>query len=271
MATITPFKASTLEMIANIIADVDPAITGTVIHRMLIQSQLEDVSYNEQFLAKRKKLFNAFALYQNTYRCANNIVVFLQNILAPQRYINNQEMYQTIKGEVNKQLAFEGLHLNDENQICSVEKAAKISDVKIRVEGLRNKLIQQGAHQQVFAYCNEELLANNYFHSVFEANKGLFNRIRDLSGVQEDGNRLIEQVFSNDPVLIINNYQSTSEKDEHKGFCYLLKGLCGMFRNPEAHEPRVDWEISEQDSLEILGIISYCHRRLDKAQKIRLV
>lgn len=271
MATISPFKASTLEMIANCIADIDPEITGSVIHRMLLQSQIEDISYNELFLAKRKRLFNAFAIYQNTYKCANNIVSFLQNILAPQRYINNREMYHKVKGEVNKQLAFEGLLLNDENLICSVEKAAKISDIRVRVEGLKSKLVQQGAHQQVFAYCNEELLANNYFHSVFEANKGLFNRIRDLSGIQEDGNKLIEQVFSNNPVLIINNFQSASEKDEHKGFCNLLKGLCGMFRNPEAHEPRVDWEVSEQDSLEILGIISYCHRRLDKAQKIRLV
>ena len=52
---INPFKASTLEMIANAIADIDPGITGSVIHRMLLQSQIEDISYNEQFLAKRKK------------------------------------------------------------------------------------------------------------------------------------------------------------------------------------------------------------------------
>lgn len=40
-----------------------------------------------------------------------------------------------------------------------------------------------------------------------------------------------------------------------------------MFRNPTAHEPKVDWEISEQNALEILGIISYCHRRLDNYPK----
>lgn len=113
------------------------------------------------------------------------------------------------------------------------------------------------------------MLQNNYFHSVLEANKGLFQRIRDLSNIQTDGNTLIEQVFSTNPILIINNYQSTSEKNEHNGFCNLLKGLCAMFRNPTAHEPKVDWNISEHDALEILGIISYCHRRLDNAQKIR--
>lgn len=44
-----------------------------------------------------------------------------------------------------------------------------------------------------------------------------------------------------------------------------------MFRNPEAHQPKIFWDIDEQDALEILGLISYCHRRLDKAQKIRNV
>jgi hypothetical protein len=42
-----------------------------------------------------------------------------------------------------------------------------------------------------------------------------------------------------------------------------------MFRNPTAREPKVDWDVTEQDVIEILGIISYCHRRLDNAQKIK--
>ena len=97
----------------------------------------------------------------------------------------------------------------------------------------------------------------------------MFQKIRDLSGIQTDGNNLIEQVFSSNPILTINNYQTSSEKNEHTGFCNLLKGLCSMFRNPTAHEPKVDWEITEQDALDFLGIISYCHRRLDNAKKIR--
>ena len=173
MVKIEQFKASTLEMLANAIADIDPGITGSVIHKMLLQSQIEDISFNEQFLAKRKKLFNAFADYQNKNHCANNIILFIQNILSPQRYINNVEMFNSIKAEVNKQLAFEGLYVDDTNQIISVEKASKISDVQIKVDGLKAKLIEQGAHQLVFSYCNAELLANNYFHSVLESSKGL--------------------------------------------------------------------------------------------------
>lgn len=147
--------------------------------------------------------------------------------------------------------------------------AKTISEAQRKADNLKVKLEQRNAHTEIFKYCKAELLANNYFHSVFESNKGLFQRIRDLSLYNEDGNRLIEFVFSKNPVLIINNYQTKSEKDEHIGFCNILKGLCGMFRNPESHEPKISWEVTEQDALEILSMISYCHRRLDSVQKIR--
>lgn len=271
MSTISPLQLSTLEILASTIADIDPNITGTVIHRILLQSQIDDVSYSEQFLAKRKKLINAFEKYQNDYKCANNIVLFIQNILSPQRYVNNQDMYNRLKSEVNKQLAFEGLSINDSNQIISIAKASKISDVQVKVDGLKSKLIDQGAHQLVFAYCNSELLANNYFHAVLESSKGLIKRIQDLAGVKYDGQNLMENVFKDDnPILIINNFQSKSEKDEHRGFRNLLIGIVAMFRNPSSHELKVEWNMSEQDALDIMAMISYCHRRLDKAQKIRI-
>ena len=271
MSTISPFKLSTLEILANTIADIDSNITGSVIHRILLQSQIDDVSYSEQFLAKRKKLFNAFEKSQNDYKCVNNIVLFIQNVLSPQRYVNNKDMYNKLKSEVNKQLAFEGLSINDSNQIISIAKASKISDVQVKVDGLKSKLIEQGAHQLVFSYCNSELLANNYFHAVLESSKGLIKRIQDLAGVKYDGQNLMENVFKDDnPILIINNFQSKSEKDEHRGFRNLLIGIVAMFRNPSSHELKVEWNMSEQDALDIMAMISYCHRRLDKAQKIRI-
>lgn len=271
MSIISPFKLSTLEMLANTIADIDPNITGAVIHRVLLQSQIEDVSYTEQFLAKRKKLFNAFGKHQDDYKCANNIVQFIQNILSPQRYVNDQSMYDKLKSEVNKQLAFEGLFIDDSNQIRATAKASKISDVQVKVDGFKSKLIEQGAHPLVFAYCNSELLANNYFHSVLESSKGLIKRIQEAAGVNYDGQNLMEKVFKDeDPILIINNFQSKSEKDEHRGFRNLLIGIVAMFRNPSSHELKVEWNMSEQDALDIMAMISYCHRRLDKAQKIRI-
>ena len=268
---ISPFKQTTLEMLATVISDTDPEITGSVIHSMLLQSQIEDISYTEQFLAKRKKLFNAFTKYQNENKCANNIILFIQNILSSQRYVNNKEMYDKLKAEVNKLLAFEGLSIDESNQIIEVTKASTISDIQVKVNSLKERLIEKGAHSLVFTYCNSELLANNYFHSVLESSKGLIKRIQDLAGVKYDGQNLMEKVFNDeDPILTINNFQSKSEKDEHRGFRNILIGIVAMFRNPSSHELKVEWNMSEQDALDIMAIISYCHRRLDKAQQIRI-
>ena len=237
------FTQPTLEVISKILGDTNEGLTGSEIQYLLMQCQIADI---EPTITKWRRLYSAFAEYQNRNQCSNHILNFIALALAPAKFVDNPEKFAEKR-----------------NLITTISEAQRKAD------GLKTKLGQRKVHTDIFKYCKAELLANNYFHSVFEANKGLFQRIRELSLHDDDGNRLIEYVFSSTPVLIINNYQSQSEQDEHKGFCNILKGLCGMFRNPEAHEPKISWEITEQDALEILSMISYCHRRLDNAQKIR--
>lgn len=255
-----------LEMISNTLGDTSQGLTGNEIRHFLLQANIEDIDSPN---TKRYRLYNALVNEQSKNKCSNQILIFIQYVLAPSRFVNNKEEFERLRTIVNQQLAFVGYELKADGQYREIKAASTISDVQIKADNLKQELESRKAHREVFKYCKAELLQNNYFHSVLEANKGLFQRIRDLSGIQTDGNTLIEQVFSSNPILIINNYQSSSEKNEHNGFCNLLKGLCAMFRNPTAHEPKVDWDVTEQDALEILGIISYCHRRLDNAKKIR--
>ena len=92
-------------------------------------------------------------------------------------------------------------------------------------------------HPEVLKYCRVELLQDNYFHAVFEAAKGLAQRIRDMSAVQTDGAALVDRVFSVErPILAINTLQSEAEKSEHKGIASLLKGCFAAVRNPLAHD-----------------------------------
>lgn len=255
-----------LEGISKILGNTDSGLIGSEIQHLLAQCKIEDISPSS---TKWKRLFDAFAIDQNKNKCSNNILNFISYALAPAKYVNRPEAFEEKKNLINQQLSFIGYKFNDSGNFSEIKQANTISDAQTKATNLKIKLEQRNAHNDIFKYCKAELLANNYFHSVFEANKGLFQRIRDLSSRNEDGSNLIEYVFSSAPVLIINNYQSKSELDEHKGFCNILKGLCGMFRNPEAHEPKISWEITEQDALEILSMISYCHRRLDNAQRIR--
>ena len=46
-------------------------------------------------------------------------------------------------------------------------------------------------------------------------------------------------------------------------------GLYGTIRNPLAHDPKVEWDMTEQDTLDILTMISLVHRKLDQAYRFR--
>ena len=159
------------------------------------------------------------------------------------------------------------LDMNYNGRFREVPATTTISEAQLRANDILANLQIRNAHHEIFKYCQAELVDKNYYHAVFEACKGLFARIRQLSLVNTDGVPLVQYVF-NHPVLVINPYQSKQEQDEQKGFEAILEGLCNMFRNPEAHQPKIEWPVSEQDALEILSLISYCHRRLDKAQRV---
>jgi uncharacterized protein (TIGR02391 family) len=44
-----------------------------------------------------------------------------------------------------------------------------------------------------------------------------------------------------------------------------MKGMFGAFRNVTAHAPKICWNVTEQDALDLLTIASLVHRRLDSA------
>jgi hypothetical protein len=46
---------------------------------------------------------------------------------------------------------------------------------------------------------------------------------------------------------------------------HLCKGLMRAIRNPEAHEPELDWPINQQDALDILSLISFLYRKIESA------
>ena len=100
-----------LELLSNILGDTNDGLTGTEIHRFLLQAGISDISENETFLAKRKRLFNAFVNFQNTHKCCHNILKFIQLVLTPSRFIGKSEEFETLRSKVNQQLAFKGYEI----------------------------------------------------------------------------------------------------------------------------------------------------------------
>jgi uncharacterized protein (TIGR02391 family) len=101
---------------------------------------------------------------------------------------------------------------------------------------------------------------------VLEATKSIAEKIREKTGLTEDGAPLVDSAFSlNNPLLAINSLRSESEKAEQSGVANMIKGMFGTFRNPTGHAPRVLWKVEKQDALDLLSLVSYLHRRLDRA------
>ena len=108
-------------------------------------------------------------------------------------------------------------------------------------------------------------MIENYFHSVFEATKSIADRLRNLTGLYADGNALVETAFSTtNPLIKINHLITDTDRSEHLGLCNLIKGIFGLIRNSTAHEPKIKFEITEDEALDILNTISFIHKRLDK-------
>ena len=98
--------------------------------------------------------------------------------------------------------------------------------------------------------------------------KSITAKMRKLSGLTGDGCDLVHDCFGQKhgpPLLAINSLTTETLRGEQNGFMNLLKGLYGAIRNPLAHDPKVEWVMTEQDALDILTMISLVHRKLDQA------
>jgi uncharacterized protein (TIGR02391 family) len=70
------------------------------------------------------------------------------------------------------------------------------------------------------------------------------------------------------PILAINSLKIDTELSEQKGIANMLVGIFGAIRNPVDHAPKTTWAMPEQDAIDVFGILSYVHRKLDGATKI---
>lgn len=238
------------------------AHSGTVITRTFHELGIEDHSRES---TKWKRLHYLFVESQRQTKSSNQIYRFIQSHMAPVRFVGDSERFEQVRDSLNAILCFMGLEFGEDGEFRSVRKSSTLTDAEKRYQSIRQKFHGRRLHPQVVKYCSAELMVNNYFHAVFEASKGLAQRIRELSGANGDGAKLVEEVFSVDrPILAINSLQTETERSEHKGFAQLLKGAFAAVRNPLAHEPKILWE-GEEDAADYFSLLSLLHRGLDKA------
>lgn len=256
---ISPFDEGAIEAIAKVMGECG---SGSDISRVLANRGLID---NSGESTKWRRLYQIFLTSQGETRSPNQILDFIMSFLTPTRFAGRNNEFEHHRTELNAILVMIGLEYGKDGNFKTVNPATTLDEAEKRVFAIRERFKGRIIHPEVNKYCKTELMQENYFHAVFEASKGLAQRIREMSGTNEDGAKLIDKVFSiENPLLAINTLRTETEKSEHKGFAQLLKGCFAAVRNPLAHEPKILWQ-GEDDAADYLSLISLLHRKLDIA------
>lgn len=254
-------NGSVLEGIAKALGDTNQGLTGPEIDKFLLEAKLINV---DPGITKWKRIFNSFVDFQNRRKISNNILTFITLSMNPARYIGDKDRFDFMRDELNKRLSFIGYFLTEKGRLTATTTTTTISEAEQRANRLKSKLKNRNCHSKIFEFCNAELVAENYFHTVFEATKSIAEVMRIKTGLTSDGNALVNDCFSlANPLIRINDLSTETKQSEHKGFANLIRGVFGMFRNTTAHAPSLIWQIDEEDALDILSTISLIHRKLD--------
>lgn len=268
-----PFEQAKLEEICKILAATSDGLTGSEIESLLKQCRVEDTAPT---LTKWKRLFNALGKHQNKQKTGNHVIAFIHKAMDPAKYVKNENLFENKRSKLNEILALCGYKINEEGKIKHSERAYTVNDALKRANELKAELKKRNVHTEVLTICEERYLKEDYFFAVFEAVKTMAERMRKLTNCYKDGQDLCNHIFGNDrggkretPIIAFNSMKKPTELDEHYGIVKIIRGIFSAFRNPQAHEQEIHWEIIKEDALDILSMISYIHRRLDKAIDIR--
>ena len=129
-----------------------------------------------------------------------------------------------------------------------------------------DEFLKRNFHAQVIKHSQKLFIQGNYFHSVFEAAKAYNKDAKEKSLSEKDGQPLMLSVWGADSgVLKVTRCETQTDKDYQDGIKFISGGIMSAIRNPTAHEPAIEWPIGKQDCMDILSLISFLYRQLDKA------
>lgn len=266
MANLSCFASAELEAVCKVLADTTCGLTGSEITNLLLEIGVTDT---DPTITKWKRLYNAMAGKQNQVQAGNFLIQFINKAMVPARYVSTPELFRWRQDGLNVALAFSGYRVREDGLVTYTSRESTVEGARARAGRLYLLMESRGLHTEVLKYCKAELLEENYFHAVQEAVKGLAERLRLMSGLGSDGAELVNAVFSvKAPILTINSLKSDTELSEQKGIANMLVGIFGAIRNPTAHAPKTTWAMPEQDAIDVFGILSYVHRKLDGSTKI---
>lgn len=119
-------------------------------------------------------------------------------------------------------------------------------------------------HPLILDAAGHHFHAGDFRNAVLDAITAVFDKIRERTSVDLDGDKLINQVLSVDnPLLILSEIQTQSGRNDQSGFADIFRGLYRGVRNPKAHS--LNHDLNELKAGQYLVLASLLMRRVVEA------
>ncbi|MCP2240241.1 TIGR02391 family protein [Thermoanaerobacterium thermosaccharolyticum] len=252
------FSPSALEQISKIIGN---RYTGSQITIFFEKCGFPQYAH-DGVSTKWRFVNNVLHQLQNSAYGSYNILKIVKNLCNPEEFYGNAEQHREIIKSINEVLEFYGFSVNGKGEIINLQERRTTPNEK---ENDDAKLFAtRNFHHEVMKHSKDLFIKGNYFHAVFESCKAFDKYVREKSGIDKHGTDLMTNALSLKGPLKLNKQITETEKNEQEGLMHLCVGLMRAIRNPESHEPKLDWNISREDALDILSLISFLYRQIDK-------
>lgn len=261
-----------IENVCRVLGELTTGYKITNMFRSLHIYDFDTDNYGKPVSTKWKRLKNAIIYECTQKRKAVPFFLVIEYIMKPINFVNSPESWQGNRRDINANLLFYGFELTDAGKVIITNSVDTVMDAQRRLQSFQNKLEMYDIHKNILQFCNEELFQNNYFHAILEASKSVLQRVRDLSEIELDGTKLIQQVLSSkNPVILIrgNMLKTDTDRSLYNGLKNLLETIVSLYRNPKAHAPKLFDVTSETDAITAFNMMSLAHRILDNCINVR--
>ena len=268
-----------LKSLCGVVAHTSEGLTKSELTTLLGQCGIcavDDGSSRNQLgytigLNKRDWLYNCLVTEINKSQSFSKVFSFLQAVLNPAAYTSadSRQKYRHLLEETNKILLFAGLSIDQSGRLVAVSQAETLTEIDQRVNHLKKALYDRAIHSEVQKCYIKDYLRADYYDAMFEAAKGSAECVRQISGLTTDGGTLFQTALSkNDPYIFFNAMKTDSERSEFTGLKELLESIFHLVQNHVAHTPKINWKTAETKALDILTLILFAHKCLDKCHRI---
>ncbi|RSM35870.1 TIGR02391 family protein [Amycolatopsis balhimycina DSM 5908] len=119
-------------------------------------------------------------------------------------------------------------------------------------------------HPEIGSVAEQYVLDGYHAGAVFEAMKAVSNRVKKMASIDEDGQRLMGQVFADKgPRIALADLTTETGRNIQSGYRFMFMGGMQALRNPGAHEQHL--EMDENEAFDQLAFASLLMRRLDSS------